>query len=466
MTQKEAKARLKINKMLEDAGWRLFDGEAGPANVDVENKVDMHTYGDDFQNTKTGFVDYLLLNENQKPIAVLEAKRESIAPLSAKEQAREYANSLHVRYVILSNGNTHYLWDMQFGNPEPISSFPTLESLEEDKEWIPDADALANEEVESTYIAESQMPDIKMRPDYMDEDRRKEFVEKNKIKILRNYQFRAIQAVQKSAKNGNKRFLLEMATGTGKTLTCAALIKLFLKTGNAKRVLFLVDRIELENQAKKSFTQTIGRDYVVKVYKEDKDKYSRFLIELRPRIKEIGMTMCVDVTEPDGSDTWSLCYDRNTIGKTADYVVFMAFEQSSPSLKKAGTLSGADWIELNIKKFLGQEGIPKEKIILSMPFYTRLWREDGSGIVTSKVVNMKDIKIPNGVEAKWDDRLKQNYIEYSDGAQGKYKMWIEDVKSISAKLDLVNHYELAGAGFWEKDRETEDVWEVIKEKLK
>lgn len=270
MTQKEAKARLKINKMLEDAGWRLFDGEAGPANVDVENKVDMHTYGDDFQNTKTGFVDYLLLNENQKPIAVLEAKRESIAPLSAKEQAREYANSLHVRYVILSNGNTHYLWDMQFGNPEPISSFPTLESLEEDKEWIPDADALANEEVESTYIAESQMPDIKMRPDYMDEDRRKEFVEKNKIKILRNYQIRAIQAVQKSAKNGNKRFLLEMATGTGKTLTCAALIKLFLKTGNAKRVLFLVDRIELENQAKKSFTQTIGRDYVVKCIKKTK----------------------------------------------------------------------------------------------------------------------------------------------------------------------------------------------------
>lgn len=101
-----------------------------------------------------------------------------------------------------------------------------------------------------------------------------------------------------------------------------------------------------------------------------------------------------------------------------------------------------------------------------MPFYTRLWREDGSGIVTSKVVNMKDVKIPNGVQAKWDDRLKQNYIEYSDGGAGKYKMWIEDAQSIAAKLDLVNQYELAGAGFWEKDRETEDVWEVIKEKLK
>lgn len=201
------------------------------------------------------------------------------------------------------------------------------------------------------------------------------------------------------------------------------------------------------------------------MYKSDKDNYSRFLIELNPRLKEVGLKLCVILTEPDGSDTWSLCYDRNTIGKVADYVVFMAFEQSSPSLKKAGTLSGADWVELNIKKFIGQEGVPKEKLIVSMPFYTRLWREDGSGGITSKVVNMKDIKIPDGVQTKWDEKLKQNYIEYSDGGIGKYKMWIEDAESISAKLDLVNEYQLAGAGFWEKDRETEDIWNVIKEKL-
>lgn len=270
MAQKEAKARLKINRLLESSGWRLLDDETGPANVDVENKVDL---GDDFENVRNGFVDYLLLDNNQKPIAVLEAKRESIAPLSAKEQARDYANSLHVRYVILSNGNTHYLWDMQFGNPEPISSFPTLDSLEDNKKWIPDVDSLVNEEITRTYIAESQMPEIKTHPDYVNEGTRKDFIEKNKLKILRNYQVNAIQAVQKSARNGKKRFLLEMATGTGKTLTCAAIIKLFLKTGNARRILFLVDRIELENQAKKSFNQSIGKDYVVKVWKEDRNNW-------------------------------------------------------------------------------------------------------------------------------------------------------------------------------------------------
>lgn len=137
MAQKEAKARLKINMLLSDAGWRLLDSDKGPANVDVENKVDIESLGDDFENAKRGFVYYLLLDSNQKPIAVLEAKRESIPPLSAKEQARDYANLLHVRYVILSNGNTRYLWDMQFGNPEPISSFPSLDSPEDEKNGFP-----------------------------------------------------------------------------------------------------------------------------------------------------------------------------------------------------------------------------------------------------------------------------------------------------------------------------------------
>lgn len=270
MSKKEAKARLKINKMLEESGWRLFDTDEKPANVDVENMVDL---GDDFENTKTGFVDYLLLDDNQKPIAVLEAKRESIPPLSAKEQAREYANSLHVRYAILSNGNTHYLWDMKLGNPDPVSRFPTLESLENDEKWIPDVDALVNEKVLDTYIAESQMPDLRQQPDYINEETRKGFIEKYKLKVLRKYQVRAVEAIQKSAANGNKRFLLEMATGTGKTLTCAAVIKLFLKTGNANRVLFLVDRIELENQAKKAFKQVLGLDYIVKVWKEDRENW-------------------------------------------------------------------------------------------------------------------------------------------------------------------------------------------------
>ncbi len=198
--------------------------------------------------------------------------------------------------------------------------------------------------------------------------------------------------------------------------------------------------------------------------KSDKDNYSRFIIELAPRLREIGMRLSVLLTEPDGSDTWSLCYDRNTIGKVADYVVFMGYDQHTGSSQTAGTIAGADWVEININKFLGQEGVSKDKIILAMPFYTRLWIEE-NGKLTNKVVNMKDVSIPSDANKTWDEKLKQYYIEYTRG-DATYKSWIEDVNSISAKLDLVNKYELAGAGFWEKDRETENVWDIVEQKLK
>ena len=145
----------------------------------------------------------------------------------------------------------------------------------------------------------------------------------------------------------------------------------------------------------------------------------------------------------------------------------MAYDQYGISSTKPGTTAGADWVEANIKKFLGQEAVAKEKIILGMPLYTRLWKTDSNGKSTSNVVNMNQIdnKIPDNVERVWDENTKQYYVEYeTNGA--KYQMWVEDEKSISEKLDLINKYELAGGAFWEKDRETENIWTLAEEKLK
>lgn len=199
------------------------------------------------------------------------------------------------------------------------------------------------------------------------------------------------------------------------------------------------------------------------MYKADKDNYSRFLIELAPRLREKGLTLSVDVTAPDGSETWSLCFDRNVIGKVADYIIFMGYDQNGVSSTKAGTVAGADWVELNINKFLGQEGVESNKLILAIPFYTRIWKES-NGTLTSSVVNMRSVVIPDGVEKVWNEQTKQYYIEYEkDGITNK--MWIEDEESIKAKLDLINKYNLAGAGFWSKDRELNTIWSVIAETL-
>ena len=199
---------------------------------------------------------------------------------------------------------------------------------------------------------------------------------------------------------------------------------------------------------------------------EDKEMFSRFIIELTPRVKSLGKVISVDVTAPDGAPEWSLCFDRNTLGKVSDYIIFMAYDQYGESSTKAGTTAGFNWVSLNINKFLGQEEVSKDKLILAIPFYTRLWKEKDEKI-TSSVVLMKNIDsvIPNEANKEWDEGLKQYYVEFEKNGT-IYKMWIEDENSIKEKLSLIKEKDLQGAGFWAKDYEIESIWKTIQESLK
>lgn len=202
------------------------------------------------------------------------------------------------------------------------------------------------------------------------------------------------------------------------------------------------------------------------MYETDKDNFSRFLIEIRPRLNEIGAVLSVDVTAPNGAPEWSLCYDRYTIGKVADYVMFMAYDQYGVSATKAGTTAGHNWVEANVKKFLGQEEVKAEKIILGIPFYTRVWKEINGNVISS-VVNIGNVNnlIPSNATKTWDEDLQQYYVEYKKGG-ATYKIWVEDEKSIEAKLDLVSKYNLGGAAYWEYDRATNSIWNLIESKIK
>nr|WP_251031491.1 DEAD/DEAH box helicase family protein [Paraburkholderia strydomiana] len=227
------------------------------------------------EKTANGFIDFLLLDDNGKPLVVLEAKSEGKNPLSAKEQARKYARSQNARFVILSNGNIHYLWDLEQGNPTVISTFPSPTDIGNHYAFSPDAERLSNEQVELDYIAQTQMPGYAQEAAWKVEAERPAFIERAKLRFLRRYQQRAIERVQEEARKGATRFLFEMATGTGKTLTSAAIIKLFLKTGNARRVLFLVDRLELEIQADKAFKAYLKNDFTSVIYKEQRDDWRK-----------------------------------------------------------------------------------------------------------------------------------------------------------------------------------------------
>lgn len=161
--KKEALARIKINKLLDVAGWRFFPDGHKAANIQLEPSVTIQSHeldalGDNFEKTKRGFIDFLLLNEKGYPFIVLEAKAEDKDPLDGKEQARTYARSQNCRLVILSNGNLHYLWDLDRGNPYVITSFPSPGSAVHYEKVKPDEKRLIAETIGADYIALTQRP--------------------------------------------------------------------------------------------------------------------------------------------------------------------------------------------------------------------------------------------------------------------------------------------------------------------
>lgn len=214
----EAFSRVLIDKALEASGWNLLD----------EREVVFE------QNTVSGRADYLLKDSLGRVLCVLEAKREDLDPYDAKEQGRGYAENLTAPFVILSNGREHWFWNFERADQRDayrIERLPSREDLERVRlKNLNPPRPLETEVVRPNYLKE-------LRPDLS----------------LYGYQVRALDAVAKGFDAGRRKFLLEMATGTGKTLLCAALIRRFLKTRNAERVLFIVDRIELAKQTMEDF---------------------------------------------------------------------------------------------------------------------------------------------------------------------------------------------------------------------
>lgn len=275
------------------------------------------------------------------------------------------------------------------------------------------------------------------------------------VKIIDNAERGGKEYIEWAKENGYKVWAM-FSNNSMKETTSKILNNYYLRQEMIEKIVELAVKYKLDG---------INVDFEY-MNMSDKDLYTRFIIELAPRLREYGIVTSVDVTAPDGSENWSLCFDRNTLAKVTDYIVFMAYDQYGISSTKPGTTAGYNWVEANVNKFLGQENIDPEKIILGMPLYTRLWKTDTSGKFTSTVVNMNkvDERIPDLIEKKWDDELKQYYVEYSDDSY-TYQMWIEDAKSIKEKLNLINKYKLAGSAYWEKDRETQDIWTITKDAL-
>lgn len=221
LTSPETFSRVLIDKALESSGWNLLSRQ-----VCFELA------------TATGRADYVL-NGQYGPICILEAKAEHLDPYDCKEQARGYAENMKAPFIILSNGKEHWFWNYTRKDQDAyrIERLPSLADLERLR--------LKNLQPPRPLMAEI------ITPDYL-----KPF--KSDI-LVRGYQIKALDTISSQFDNDRRRkFLLEMATGTGKTLLCAALIRRFLVTRNAERVLFIVDRIELAKQTLEEFNIVLG----------------------------------------------------------------------------------------------------------------------------------------------------------------------------------------------------------------
>ena len=223
MTPEEI-ARGKITPLIEAAGWNYREEALTGRRIG------------------RGFADYLGFDGGGQAVALLEAKRVEIPPLSGKEQAREYANSIGVRHVFLSNGELHYHWVTDSGNPFRVMALPRLDDLDKI--------------VQPAGIDRSPLWDTPVDENFL------------RTRTMRYYQLDAVKAVQEAARAGHQGFLLEMATGTGKTTVAAAICRLYLQAGVAERILFLVDRDELYQQAVGDLDSTLEGQYRVVGYRD------------------------------------------------------------------------------------------------------------------------------------------------------------------------------------------------------
>jgi spore germination protein YaaH len=187
----------------------------------------------------------------------------------------------------------------------------------------------------------------------------------------------------------------------------------------------------------------------------DRDNFTNFMKKLRYYTELQGLSLTVDVMVPRA---WTIEYDRKALSNYTDYMAVMTYDEHWSASPIAGSVASYNWVEDNIQRTL-QEGVPKEKLLLGIPLYTRLWTTE-NGKVSSKTLYMEDVKTiirEKGLQPTWLEDAKQYYLRYEEA--GKIcEIWIEDFESIEWKRKLIDRYGLAGSAYWRKGFETVDFW--------
>lgn len=196
----------------------------------------------------------------------------------------------------------------------------------------------------------------------------------------------------------------------------------------------------------------------------DRDLFTTFVKELSEKAKSENIMISVDVTPQISSDVTKEPYDRKALAEICDLVVIMAYDQHWSSSEKSGSVAEYPWVEGSINVLF--KSIPRDKMILGVPLYSRLWCEK-NGKVSSKAISMdqtNNIIGSKGLTPKWNDECGQFYVEFNEG-DALYKIWLEEKNSLALKTSLVNKYKLRGVASWRLGFETFDIWDAINNEI-
>jgi spore germination protein YaaH len=194
---------------------------------------------------------------------------------------------------------------------------------------------------------------------------------------------------------------------------------------------------------------------------EDGQAFVQFIRELAIACYENELVLSIDAYVPA---PWTAHYNRNELSKVADYIAIMAYDEHWSTSPVSGSVASIGFVEKGIINTLKE--VPNDKIILGLPFYTRLWREevvDGEIKVTSRAYSMAYIETvleENEAKVVWDEESQQFYGEYYI-EDVRYRVWIEEDKSIEEKMKLYERYELAGVAAWKLGLEKPSIWDII-----
>ena len=206
------------------------------------------------------------------------------------------------------------------------------------------------------------------------------------------------------------------------------------------------------------------------VYVKDGPLLTQFMRELTPLLHEAGLTVSIDVTFAGGSATWSQFLDRKALGEIVDYMMVMAYDEHWASSPVAGSVASLPWVEQGVRRIVENIGVPAKKVVLGVPFYTRIWTEkteNGKTSVSSRAVGMNAVASllrDRKLTPVFDEAAGQHYVEYEEGG-ARHRIWIEDEMSVKARAELVNKLGLAGIAAWSRNFASESIWTTIDETL-